>query len=100
MKPGSKEDAMPRKLRFVIGGLLVVIASGVVSYAVSASVASAALPAGATRYAVAGAMTGSPDSTTSTTFVALSGLSTTVKIPSGKRGDVMGLVCAILPISW
>lgn len=85
---------MLHRSKLIVGGVLVVLTSAVVSYAVSAAVPQALLPAGSSRYAFAGANTGTPTSTTSTTFVDLSGLTTTVKIPSGKKGDVFVLFCS------
>jgi len=82
---------MVRKSHLVLAAILVVVASAVVSYAVSASVPSAALPAGSTRYYVDQGT--SPVTTSDTVWHTAGGLSTSINIPGGQTGDVMILFC-------
>jgi hypothetical protein len=82
---------MIRTSRLVVAGLLVVLTSGLVSYAVSAAVPGALLTAGTTRYAVSQGL--NHVTTFETVFKNLPGLSTTITIPGGKKGDVMIVFC-------
>jgi hypothetical protein len=84
---------MLRKFKLVVAGLLVVLVSGVVSYAVSAAVPETLLAAGASRYAVTSVSADAPVVTTSRSFVDVPGLSTSITIPAGKTGDVIVLFC-------
>ena len=86
-----------QRFRFVVGGLLVVLASAVASYyAASAAVPSTLRPAGTTRYAVAGAQ--NQVTTQSTSFIPIPDMSQSIVIPSGKRGDVFVTFCGMSTI--
>jgi hypothetical protein len=85
-----KEETM-RKFQLILAAVVVVATSGLVSYAVSASVPSALLTAGTPRYAVAYATNGI---LTTDTLWHGAGLSTTITIPAGKTGDVIVSICA------
>ena len=83
---------MSHRLKFLFTGLLVVMTSAIVSYAVSASAPSAFLTAGTTRYAAVSA------STTETVddadgWVDVPGMTKYISIPSGKTADVMIIFC-------
>ncbi len=82
---------MIKKSHLILAGILVVLSSAIVSYAVSAAVPETVLAAGSTRYAVAS--TTSSTSTSSSTMVDLPSLSTHISIPSGKHGDVIIWFC-------
>lgn len=82
---------MLRKFRFVVAGLAIILANQAVGYAVHAAMPDTALAAGSTRYYVASRA--AYEVTSSTTWKTLSGMSTTISIPSGKHGDVMVLFC-------
>lgn len=79
------------KSKLIVAGILFLLASVVLNQAVSAAVPSAFLTTGTTRYAFVS--TAAATSTTSTSFVNLSGLSTTISIPAGKTADVFILFC-------
>jgi hypothetical protein len=82
---------MLSKSKLVVAGVLFLLASVVLNQAVSAAVPSTFLTSGTTRYAFVS--TATVTSTTSTSFVNLSGLSTTIAIPAGKTADVFILFC-------
>jgi hypothetical protein len=84
---------MLRKLRFVIAGLILILANQAVGYAVQAARPETALAAGNTRYYVLS----HPGSsiTSSTAWTNLPGMSTSFTIPSGKHGDVIMLFCGL-----
>jgi hypothetical protein len=86
---------MLQRHRFALLGILVVLTSALVSYAVSAAVPSALLPAGTTRYASAYATindgTSGPEGWTS-----MEGMTKFITIPSGKTADVMVIFCGEL----
>lgn len=79
------------KSRFVFAGFAVIVAALLLSYAASAASTEGSLTAGTTRYAVVSATNNIY--TNFNTFVGLPGLSTTITIPSGKKGDVMVSFC-------
>ena len=88
------------RFRFVIGGALVVILSALASYlVVSAAMPDALLPAGSTRYGAVGVAATSATGTNSASFTNLPGLSTTITIPAGKKGDVMVFFCGTIDAS-
>jgi hypothetical protein len=82
---------MIRKSQLILAGILIVLASGAMSYAVSAAVPAAALPAGSTLYAVANAS--NSVTTNLTTWSNLPNMSASVVIPTGHTADVVVLVC-------
>lgn len=84
---------MLRKFRFVIAGLLIIVANQAVSYAVSAAVPSSLLAAGTTRYALV-------EKETQLNIVSFSDweptlLATSVTVPTGKTADVIVLFCGV-----
>ena len=83
---------MLHKFRFVIVSALVVLTSAGVSYAVSASVPNALLPAGTTRYAAAFA-DHADAITPADSWVDLPGMTKYITIPTGKTADVMVSFC-------
>jgi len=82
--------------RFKIPVIVVatVLLNQVVSRAVSAGTPAAFLPPGTTRYAVASASSGA--NTTSGSMSNLPGMSASITIPEGRRGDVFVLFCGDL----
>jgi hypothetical protein len=80
-----------RKFQLILAAVLVVATSGLVSYAVSASVPSTLLTAGTPRYAVVYATNAI---VTTDTLWHGTGLGTTINIPAGKTGDVIVSICA------
>jgi hypothetical protein len=80
-----------RKLKYVMAGVLIVVANQAVNYAVSAAVPSAVLPPGSTTYAVAKAA--DHISTFNTVYSNVKDMSVSITIPAGKHGDVMILFC-------
>ena len=84
---------MLHKLRFVIIGALMVIASAGASYAaVSAAMPSALLAAGTTRYATAYA-TGNSGINALNGWVDMAGMTKYISIPGGKTADVIVIFC-------
>lgn len=84
---------MLNRLTLLISIIALVFA---VNSTVSAAVPSALLAAGSTRFAVVSAPVTSGLSTSSTSFVDLTGLAASISIPAGKSGDVFILFCADL----
>jgi len=84
---------MLHRLRFVIAGLIIILVNQAVTFAVSAAMPAALLPAGSTRYAVVS--TATTASTNSGTFVGVPGMSTKINIPSGKVADVIVVFCGV-----
>jgi len=82
---------MFHRYRFVLGALLVVLASAVLAYGVWAIAPNALRPAGTTRYAVV--QDSSVIATSDTTYTP-TGLQQGITIPSGKVGDVFVSFCA------
>ncbi len=82
---------IPSNFRLAIAGIIVVAASGLVSYAVSAAMPDSLVPAGGTRYAAVG--TGTEALTSDPMYTDLAGVSTNISIPSGKHGDVFVFFC-------
>lgn len=82
---------MISRSKLILAGILILIASVVLNQAVSAAVPNAFLATGTTRYAFVS--TAANASTTSTSFVNLPGLSTTIAVPAGKTADVFVLFC-------
>jgi len=82
---------MVSRSKLIVAGILFLVASVILNQAVSAAVPNALLPTGTTRYAFV--RSSSAVSTTSTSFVNLPGLSTSITIPAGKVGDVMVYFC-------
>lgn len=85
---------MLRKSQLILAVALVILTSGVVSFAVSAAVVPQSfLAAGTTRYAVA-------QSTANQLFLhaegwkAITGMSTSISVPTGKVADVFVIFCA------
>ena len=95
---------MFRKLRIPIVIVVTALLTEAVGLAVQAAVPGALRPSGVTRYAVASA--NDSVSMSSTSWVDIPGLSQSITIPSGKRGDVFisfcgnGEVVAGSPLSW
>jgi hypothetical protein len=83
---------MLRKSQLILAALLVIVASGTVSYAVSASMPQALLGAGTTRYAVASSV--SSELTFTNVYHTVPGMSVDVDIPGGKVGDIFVIFCA------
>ncbi len=84
---------MLSRFKLFIAGVMVVVTSGVVSYAVSAAVPQSLLAAGSTRYAVASVPSVNYITTTSNSFNDVAGLSTSITIPNGKHGDALVFFC-------
>jgi hypothetical protein len=84
---------MMRKSQVALAAILIILASGAISFAVSAAVGnSTALPQGTTQYYVAQNTT--PTVSSDPTKWHNAGLTAAVTIPAGKTGDVMVVVCA------
>ncbi len=84
-----------KKSQLILAGLLVVMASAGVSYAVSASVPSTLLAPGTTRYAFI-QKANQLDLTTPQLYHWISaGVTTSVTIPAGKHADVITLFCSV-----
>jgi hypothetical protein len=82
---------MLRKLKLPIIGLVFVLANQAVGFAVHAAMPDAFLAQGTTRYAVAQSATS--EVTHSGAWATVPGMYTTISIPAGKVGDVMGIFC-------
>ena len=83
---------MLHKFRFVIAGIVFILVNQVVTFAVSASMANALLPAGTTRYAAATA--------SDSLYIAvadgwkdITGMTKYITIPGGQKADVFVIFC-------
>jgi hypothetical protein len=86
---------MLHKFRFVIAGVLIILVNQVVTFAVSASMPSALLPAGTTRYAAAHNNTAYGIDETGD-WQDLVGMTKYITIPAGKTADVFVSFCTQL----
>ena len=80
--------------RFVIAGLLVVITSAIVSFAVSASMPGALMPAGTTRYAAVYA-TNEVVIHGDAGWMDVPGMIKYITIPGGQTADVIVIFCGL-----
>ena len=88
---------MLRKMKIPIIVIVIVLLNQAAGYAVHAAMPDAFRPAGTTRYAVVSAS--DEVSTSSYGWVNIPGLSQSITIPSGKRGDIMILFCGVIKVS-
>lgn len=94
---GTEESDMLHKLRFVLAGILIIVVNQAVTFAVSARMQDALLPAGTTRYA--SAYSGSGDNTSGMDgWNAIDGMTKYITIPSGKTADVMVIFCGVVDV--
>jgi len=84
---------MLNRHRLVIAGLVVVLTSALVSYAVSAAVPSALRPSGTTRYAMVQSTSQTTDDDSDSGFEAMQGMATSINVPAGMKGDVIVVFC-------
>ena len=89
---------MLHRFRFVIAGILMVLTSAAVSYAVSASMPTALLPAGTTRYATAYRVGTIAEyiPADEDTWTDVLGMTKYITIPKGQTADVMVQFCAMI----
>jgi hypothetical protein len=88
----AEEDDMLHRFRFVIAGVLIILVNQAVTFAVSASMPSALLSAGTTRYAAAQA-SAIADVSSSPSFADIPGMTKYITIPGGQTADVMVIFC-------
>ena len=85
---------MLHRLRFVIGGLVIILINQAVTFAVSASMPATLRPAGSVRFAMASTDVGAYPGTAGTWEP--TGLATSITVPAGKTADVTVLFCAVV----
>ena len=83
----KRDSPMRTRIRLGIAGIAIVAAVFAAGYTVAAAVAPSFVPAGATRYAMVSKV--DTATTSSTSFVSMSGMSTSLSVQSGKSADLI-----------